>query len=111
MASAKDIIAAFRAARRLTKVHRTKAAPEPTKNPVSEFDNADDWIMSVMLVAIMHANPGISTGDAMKKGMDLAKRIYAPNSQHLWKRQIDRMERLGVRAIASRIRRELYKLL
>lgn len=94
-------------------VNQEKKAPEKTEksNVITEFDGIDDWIMSSVLVAIMHANPGITTDDAVQKGREFARRLYAPNSSHLWRRQVDRVNRVGLRAIASRIRRELHKLL
>lgn len=93
-------------------VNQDKKAPEKTEsNVITEFDGVDDWIMSSVLVAIMHANPGITTDDAVQKGREFARKLYAPNSSHLWRRQVDRVNRVGLRAIASRIRRELHKLL
>jgi hypothetical protein len=80
-------------------------------NVITEFDGVDDWIMSSVLVAIMHANPGITPDEAVKKGREFARKLYTPNSSHLWRRQVDRVSRIGLRAIASRIRRELHKLL
>jgi hypothetical protein len=80
-------------------------------NVITEFDGVDDWIMSSVLVAIMHANSGITPEEAVQKGREFARKLYAPNSSYLWRRQVDRVNRIGLRAIASRIRRELHKLL
>jgi hypothetical protein len=80
-------------------------------NVITEFDGVDDWIMSSVLVAIMHANPGITPDEAVQKCQEFARKLYTPNSSHLWRRQVDRLSRIGLRAIASRIRRELHKLL
>ena len=68
-------------------------------------------MMSMILIAVMHANPSISATEAVDVGREFIKGLYAPNTRHKWKKQADRVGRVGIRAVASRIRRELFKLI
>jgi hypothetical protein len=109
-----DIIRAINLARQKQRSSENKKKTvDKIERPsvITEFDDTDDWIMSSVLVAIMHANPGIDPDEAVQKGREFARKLYAPNSSHLWRRQVNRVSRIGLRAIASRIRRELHKLL
>lgn len=82
------------------------------KTPVvQEFDSVDDWLMSSVLVALLRSYPDLSDDEIIQKGKDFAKRLYMPNTKHLWRNQVNLVHRLGIRALASRIRRELFSLL
>ena len=88
-------------------------APKGTakKKRITEFEDENDWILSMILVAIMHGNPGLSPDEAVEEARKIAKRLYLPNTRHIWRRQVLRIKRRGVRAEASAIRREMYKLI
>lgn len=97
-----------------------KLAPEvpsalkkvPTKKEaITEFDSMEDWLLSMILVALMHANPGLSPEEAIKNGKEWVRRLYMPRTDYLWRRQTTRMHRHGIRAEASKIRREMFKLI
>jgi hypothetical protein len=115
--SSTDVLRAIALARkRLAKEQlskKKKKEPEKKSAPeaITEFDNVEDWMMTMILVAIMHANPGVDEKEAIEIGRAFVKKLHMPNSAHLWRRQINRVQRTGVRAAASRIRRELYKLI
>jgi len=81
------------------------------KNSITEFGDTDDWILSMILVAVMYANPDATAEEATVIGKDWVKKLYQPRSGVIWRRQVDRMTRSGIRAVASKIRRELYKLI
>lgn len=81
------------------------------EGPLTEFENEDDFILSSMLIAIMHANPDMDVDDAVKEAKKWVARLHAPKTEHLWKNQVAEIRRFGVRAKASKIRRELYKLI
>ena len=84
----------------------------PTKvDAVTEFDSMEDWMLSMILVAVMHAFPDLSPDDAMKEGKTWVRRLYLPRTDYLWRKQIARLQRHGLRAEASKIRREMYKLI
>jgi len=85
-------------------------APEKHKG-ITEFDNLDDWVLSMIMIAIMHAEPDLSPEDAIKLGKVWARRLYLPKTNYLWRTQAIRIKRHGIRAEASKIRRELYKML
>ena len=85
-------------------------APEKHKR-ITEFDNLDDWVLSMIMIAIMHAEPDLSPEDAIKLGKVWARRLYLPKTNYLWRTQAIRIKRHGIRAEASKIRRELYKML
>lgn len=89
----------------------TKGKDPPEKEVITEFEGMDDWILSMLLVAIMHANPGMSPDDAIKIGKEWVKRLYMPRHEHIWRRQTSRIRRYGIRAEASKIRREMFKLI
>ena len=92
-------------------VKTTKKSKESVVTPITEFDNVEDWMMTMILVAIMHANPGIAPEKAVEVGRAFVKGLHLPNTSHLWRKQVDRIDRTGIRAAASRIRRELFKLI
>lgn len=81
------------------------------KDRITEFNDLDDWILSMILVSFMHANPDMSSRDAIKEGKMWAKKLFIPRSNSLWTRQTARLNRYGIRAEASKIRRELFKLI
>lgn len=85
--------------------------PGESKPVITEFDNTDDWILSMILVAVMHANPDISAKEAIKIGKEWVKKLHMPRSSHMWTRQTSRINRYGIRAEASKIRREMFKLI
>ena len=88
------------------------APKEPEeKKVVTEFENLDDWILSMVLVAIMHANPGMEAKDAIKIGREWMRRLFLPRTDYMWRTQVVRINRTGIRAEASKIRRELFKLI
>jgi len=78
---------------------------------ITEFDNLDDWVLSMILVALMHANPELSPNDAIEEGKKWSRKLYMPRMNNLWRRQTSRIKRYGIRAEASKIRRELFKML
>jgi hypothetical protein len=92
-----------------------KKKEEPTekqrKSPITEFESADDWMMTMILVGVMHQNPGIDSKEAIRIGKEWAKKLHMPRSEVLWKKQTDRIARSGIRSQASKIRRELFKLI
>lgn len=92
------------------KRERDPGSPEEQKT-ITEFDSEDDWIMTMILVALKHAFPELKEDDLIKMAYTWARKMGTPNTKHLWRKQLIRMSRLGVRAEASRIRRELYKLI
>lgn len=84
---------------------------KPSSPSLNEFDNSDDWMMTIILVAILRANPKATDDDVVKIGKDFVKRLHMPRTNHLWRKQLDRVKRTGIRAAASRIRRELFELI
>jgi hypothetical protein len=89
-----------------------KAPEEPGKKPrITEFDNYEDWMLTMILMAVMHANPGIEAEDAIEQAKEWTRKLYMPRTDHLWRRQMLRIDRFGIRAEASKIRREMYKLI
>lgn len=78
---------------------------------IIEYDSRDDWILSMIIMAILHANPGLPMPEVIKKSKDWARRIWMPQNDFVWRKQRIRIEKRGVRAEASKIRRELYRLL
>jgi hypothetical protein len=93
------------------KKKKEEPTEEPKKSPITEFESADDWMMTMILVGVMHQNPGIDSKEAIRIGKEWAKKIHMPRSEVLWKKQTDRVTRTGIRAQASKIRRELFKLI
>lgn len=81
------------------------------KEVIAEFDDIQDFILSSITVALLQVSPNLSDKEVILQAQGLAKKIYAPNSAHIWRRPISRIRRVGLRAIASRIRRQLYELL
>jgi len=81
------------------------------KKRITEFENMDDWILSMILVSLMHAEPDLTPEQAVLKGKEWAKKLYMPRMSHLWLEQTTRIKRHGIRAEASKIRRELFKLI
>lgn len=81
------------------------------KSKITEYDDEDDWIMTMILMAIKHAFPDLDDNETIRMAYTWAKRVGTPNAKHMWQRQLVRMSRIGIRAEASKIRRELYKLL
>lgn len=91
---------------------KKKVAPPEKKKPViTEFSDTEDWVLSMILVAVMHANPEASAEEATKIAKDWVRRLHQPRSGAIWRRQVDRISRTGIRAAASKIRRELYKII
>jgi hypothetical protein len=89
-----------------------KAKEEPWKKDlITEFDSPDDWMLSMILVALMHASPGMSPEDAVKEGKLWARKLAQPRMEHRWRKQTTRIKRSGIRAEASKIRREMFKLI
>lgn len=78
---------------------------------VNEFDSEGDFLLSMIMVALMHVNPDLTPEEAIEQGRDWAKRMWTPNKKHVWRKQAMRIKRHGVRAEASKIRREMFKLL
>ncbi len=89
---------------------QASSQPEQTKI-ITEFESVEDWVMSVVLVAFMHANPEASPAEAIEKAQAMMRSLHLPREAHRWKRQLTRVKRLGIRAEASKIRRELFKLI
>jgi len=87
------------------------ALPGEDKKVITEFDNMDDWILSMILVSLMHANPDLTPREAVKLGKKWVKKLYMPRNEHVWQRQTSRIKRYGIRAEASKIRREMFKLI
>ena len=90
---------------------KKKPAPVEKKSPVTEFEDMDDWMLMMILVGVMHMNPGVNPKEAIKIGKGWAKKLHMPRMNYLWKKQTDRVARYGIRAQASKIRRELFKLI
>lgn len=84
---------------------------EKKKKVITEFDDMDDWILSMVLVSFMHANPDMTPRDAIKLGREWIYRAHLPRHEHMWRKQMSRISRYGIRAEASKIRRELFKLI
>ena len=106
---------AIRNRRRATQREKvTSASGErlvPKGISIGEYDSKDDWILTMILMAVMYANPSAKLQDVIAASKDWARKMGMPNSDHLWRKQRSRIEHRGVRAEASRIRRELYSLL
>ena len=81
------------------------------KKRITEFDNQDDWVLSMILVSLMHANPDLTPEQAILLGKRWVKKLYMPRMEHIWRDQTTRLKRYGIRAEASKIRRELFKLI
>jgi len=81
------------------------------KDSITEFDSMEDWLLSMILVAVMHSNPGLTPEEAIDEGKTWVRRLYLPRTNYLWRKQTVRMKQRGIRAEASRIRRELFKLI
>lgn len=93
---------------------KKKPAKEPVKKEparLSEFGDVGDWMLTMIMVALMHVNPDKSPEDVIVEGREWARKLWQPNMKHAWSIQAARIKRHGVRAEASKIRRELYKLL
>lgn len=91
------------------KKRELKVAPKPEK--ITEFDSEDDWIMTMILIAIKHAFPELKEDEMIRMAYTWARKMGTPNTKHLWRKQLIRMGRIGASAEASKIRRELYKML
>lgn len=85
--------------------------PLAKKDVITEFDSLDDWMLSMLLVAVMHANPGMNQDEALIEGKKWAKELYLPRTNYLWRKQLARIARHGIRAEASKIRREMFKMI
>lgn len=81
------------------------------KDAITEFDSMEDWMLSMILVAVMHANSEMDADAAIKEGKSWVKKLYMPRTEHLWRKQTTRIKRSGLRAEASKIRREMFKLI
>jgi len=90
---------------------RGRGIQKKEKERVTEFKDNDDWILSMMMVAVMHLNPDMEPDDAINEGMKWAKELGKSGKKHLWRSQAIRMKRIGIRASASKIRREMFKLI
>lgn len=88
-----------------------RVSPKKNDLRVTEFRDEDDWILSMILVAIMHVNPGATAEEAAIIGKGWVRKLHQPRSMAIWRHQIDRIGRSGIRAVASKIRRELFKVL
>lgn len=87
-----------------------REVPEKKKR-ITEFDDADDWMLAMILMGILHANPEADEVDAIEIAREWTRKLYMPKMNYLWRKQAIRIRRWGRRAEASRIRRELFKLL
>lgn len=94
----------------VSKVKKQGLEP-PSKPRITEFDNVNDWIMSMIMVSLLHANPEMTPEEAMKFGKEIARKLSMPRTEALWRKQIVRINRHGIRAEASKIRREMFKLI
>lgn len=81
------------------------------KEAITEFDSMEDWMLSMIMVAAMHANPGMTPEEALVEGKMWVKKLYLPRTDYLWRKQITRIRRHGIRAEASKIRREMFKMI
>jgi hypothetical protein len=81
------------------------------KKRITEFEGLDDWVLSMILVSLMHADPDLTPEQAIEEGKKWVRKLYMPRTSHLWREQTTRIKRNGVRAEASKIRRELFKML
>jgi len=84
---------------------------EPKKKRITEFEDMGDWVLTMIMVALMHANPGKSPEEVIEEGREWVKKLWQPSMKHIWRKQAMRVKRVGIRAEASKIRREMYKLL
>lgn len=82
-----------------------------TKPRLSEYEDQGDFLLTMIMVALMHVNPDKSAEEVIEEGREWAKKLWMPNMKHRWRTQAIRIKRRGVRAEASKIRREMYKLL
>jgi len=98
-----------------TKLFGKKKERELPYNPetriITEFDSEDDWIMTMILVSLKHAFPELKEDELIQMAYTWARKMGTPNTKHLWRKQLIRISKVGVRAEASKIRRELYKLI
>jgi len=85
--------------------------PPNKKKQITEFASIDDFIMSMILVAFAHANPDMDMDEVMAEARKFVRVLYMPRMSHVWKRQRSRLDRFGIRCEASKIRREMYKLI
>lgn len=90
---------------------KEKEPDEEKPEAITEFENVDDFVLSMLLVSLLHANPGITAEEAVKYGKQWVRKLYLPRSEHIWRKQTSRIKRFGIRAEASKIRREMFKLL
>ena len=90
---------------------KPKKKPVKEKKRLTEFEDIGDWMLTMMLVAMMHVHPDKSPEEAIEEGREWAKKLWQPGTRHLWRTQAARIKRRGIRAEASKIRREMYKLL
>jgi len=81
------------------------------KKRISEFDDQSDFVLTMMMVALMHIDPELSPEEAIKSGKEWARKLGTPNKDYLWRKQAIQIKKQGIRAAASRIRRELFKLI
>jgi len=83
----------------------------PGREKIYEFEDIEDLVLSMVIVAFMHANPGMGTNEAVEAGSSWMRKYGLAGKKHLWRKQMQRIDRRGIRAEASKIRRELYRLL
>ena len=96
--------------KRLSRREKRKQLKKEKKR-LSEFKDVGDWVLTMIMVALMHVNPDKQPEDVVEEGREWAKKIWQPNMKHIWRSQAIRIKRHGVRAEASKIRREMFKLL
>jgi hypothetical protein len=97
---------------RVLKEGKEKKIKQPTKKSVvDEFDDYTDFILTIILIAVMKVNPDIGPEAAIKKSFEWARKMGTPNNAHLWRKQAIRINRVGVSAEVSKLRRELRKML
>jgi len=89
----------------------TDEPEDKKKKVITEFEDMDDWVLSMILVSIMHANPDMTPNEAIALGKKWVKKLHMPRHEHIWQKQTSRIRRFGIRAEASKIRREMFKLI
>jgi len=84
-------------------------AVDGPQNDLQYFGDLTEWVLTLLLVGIKHALPGISTQDAIKVANSLAKTIYLPGKAHHWVYTSNLIDRHGMRAAVSRVMLELQR--
>ena len=76
---------------------------------IKHFDNLTDWLMSSMLVSIMHAVPEVDEEGAMDLAQILFRNIAMPGSVHLWMKPKNRIKRIGLKQAKIKLGLELMR--